>query len=106
MAQQREGREWVVLAEDFVDDEGRFDEDGFRAKVQDELAGLENMGYRLGGGFVVTSLRQPRQVGNITVYDTIGWAFSKTFVPAVARQEPEVEVPAEESELEPEPVGA
>lgn len=112
MAQQREGREWFVVAADFVDDEGRFDEDAFRAKVQDELAGLEHMGYRLGRGFMVTPLREPRQIGNVTVYETVGWAFSETFMPAVRRQESapaEAELTPEEIAEhfpEPEPVGA
>lgn len=91
--QQREGREWLILADEFES------ETEFREAVQDELARLENMGFRLGRAFVVTPLRQQREVGNAVVYDTIGWAFSETFMPAVRAQEAEVVV----EEPEPEP---
>lgn len=77
MATQREGREWFVLADDYETDED------YRVAVQQELAGLENMGHRLGRGFVVTPLRQQREIGGVTVYETVGWAFSETFMPAV-----------------------
>jgi hypothetical protein len=75
---QREGRQWVILADEYADEEE------FREAVARELAGLENMGHRLGRGFVVTPLRQARELGGTRVYDTVGWAFQETFMPAVA----------------------
>lgn len=104
MGQQREGREWVVLAEEFVDENGYYDEGAFRSAVQDELARLENMGHRLGRGFVVTPLRRERYVENVRMFETIGWAFSEKYMPAV-KSVPEV-VSEPEPIAEPEPVGA
>lgn len=77
MGQEREGRQWVILETEYDSEED------FRDAVTTELARLENMGHRLGRGFVVTPLRQGRQLGTVTVYDTIGWAFRETFMPAV-----------------------
>lgn len=95
MSQQREGREWFILASEYADEED------FREAVARELASLENMGHRLGRGFVVTPLRQGRDLANVMVYETVGWAFRETFMPAVGGA-PALEVkPAPEPEPEP-----
>jgi hypothetical protein len=91
---QREGRQWVIPAEEYADEEE------FREAVARELAGLENMGHRLGRGFIVTPLRRARELGGTRVYDTIGWAFQETFMPAVASA-PALEPEAVTEELEP-----
>lgn len=94
------------MAEEF-----EFDAD-FRAAVADELAGLENMMYRLGDGFQVAALRAPTADGE---YVTVGYYFRQVFMPAVRAPEPEdaeglaAEVADAEAEIEvaePETVGA
>lgn len=96
MGQEREGRQWVIL-------ETEYDcEEDFRDAVTTELARLENMGHRLGRGFVVTPLRQGREIHGVTVYDTIGWAFRETFMPAVRDTAQALAQPAELEEEEPE----
>ncbi len=94
MSQVREGREWFIELEEFED------EDGFRDAVAQELARLENMGHRLGRGFVVTPIRRPRDLGGTVVYDTFAWCFSETFMPAV---KPRMSEPEGEPEHVPEP---
>ncbi len=66
--------EWRVMAEDFQTDED------FRAAVEQELAGLENMMFRLGDGMQVAPLRAQLQGGE---YVTVGYFFRNVFVPAV-----------------------
>ncbi len=103
MSQVREGREWFIELEEFED------EDGFRDAVAQELARLENMGHRLGRGFVVTPIRRPRDLGGTVVYDTIAWCFSETFMPAVKPRTRPEELTAEEMAEhfpEPEPASA
>lgn len=94
MGQEREGRQWVIL-------ESEYDcEEDFRDAVTTELARLENMGHRLGRGFVVTPLRQGREIGDppVLVYDTVGWAFRETFMPAVRDAAQALAQPAQEPE--------
>lgn len=93
-------RQWFITDEEFDST------DDFRVAVAEELARLENMGCRLGRGFIVTPIRRPRTVGQTTVYDTIGWGFREVFMPALrAEEQPEdVDLGAVE-EPEPEPVG-
>lgn len=96
MGQQREGREWAILSEDFESDAE------FRDAVAGELASLENMMYRLGRGFVLSPLRREIEVGGARMFETVGVVVSETFMPAV-RAAPE---PEPEPAGEPEPVEA
>lgn len=92
----RGDREWVVMDTEYASAEE------FRQAVTEELAGLENIGHRLGGAFVATPLRRPVQQGELVVYETIGWHFKREFMPAVAEQEPEepAETPTESEAAE------
>jgi hypothetical protein len=79
------------MAEDY-----EFDAD-FRAAVADELAGLENMMYRLGDGFQVAALRAPSGDGE---YVTVGYFFRQVFMPAVKVAEPDEPAVLEPPEAE------
>jgi len=83
-------REWFIEADEF-----EFYDD-FRTAVERELAGLENMGHRLGRGFVVTPVRRPKLMGTTEVYETVGWAFAEVVMPAVREAAPPAEEPAED----------
>jgi hypothetical protein len=103
MSQSRNDREWVIMRDEFETEED------FRRAVTEELAGLENMGHRGGGGFVTTPLRHGYQAEMRTVddrpllglpemeYVTLGWHFKLVFMPAARRA-------VEPESLEPEPV--
>lgn len=87
MSQQRSRREWVIDAADYETAED------FREATLGELAGLENIGYRLGGAFTVTPIRvrapddeQPFE--GVTVYRTRAWLFSHVFMPAAREPAP------------------
>lgn len=98
----RGDREWVVMATDFMSDEE------FRRAITEDLAGLENIGHRIGGAFVVTPLRKPyaveRKVDGAPVtglpeveYVVLGWHFKQVFMPAAKPAEPEsAAAPADE----------
>jgi hypothetical protein len=97
---ERGKRAWMIYAQEFATDTE------FRDAVAAELAGLENIGHRLGGGFVVAPVRERHGDD----YVTVAWRFEHVFMPAARRQEPElVPEPQEEPErveVEPEPVEA
>lgn len=78
-------RNWTIDSRDYETDSG------FRQAVVDELASLENMGHRLGLGFVVAPIRARVNASFVTV----GWSFRSELVPAL--QEP---ARAEEAPLE------
>jgi hypothetical protein len=96
----RGDRDWVVMLDEFEALED------FRQAVTQELAGLENLGHRIGGAYVATPIRIPQKVereGIVglpeTEYVTIGWAFKQAFAPAarVVEQEPVIEPEAVEA---------
>jgi hypothetical protein len=95
----RGDRDWALMADDYETD------DEFRKAIVEELAGLENMGHRIGGAFVATPLRlkQPATHGLQGLpdeeYRVIGWHFKQVFMPAVR-------VPEPQEESEPSPVVA
>lgn len=100
---ERGKRRWVLRA-DAYDSEAEF-----RDAVASELAGMEHIGHRLGGGFVSSPLRRAIEHDELTEYVTVGWLFEHTFVPAVRAQP--VAQPLSEEEMaehfpEQEPVGA
>ncbi|WP_272472663.1 hypothetical protein [Baekduia alba] len=76
-------------------------EDEFRRAIAEELAGLENIGHRIGGGFVVTPLRRPVLRGEVTVFETVGWHFKQVFMPAARPAEAEPETPSVAADEEP-----
>ena len=86
MSQVRKGRQWVIAQGDYES------EAQFRDAVAQELAGLENLGHRTGGSYVVTPVRtpagEPHFVG-VGEYEVVAWVFSQQFAPAVQREEPE-----------------
>jgi hypothetical protein len=110
---ERGKRKWLLRLADYDGDEGTF-----RAAVADELAGLENIGHRLGGGFISSPIREAvESPEGLTEYVTIGWLFEHAFMPAVKRRpEPAPEpvefnasygeIDAEMAAGEPEPVEA
>lgn len=89
---ERGKRQWVLRADDFET------EDDFRAAVARELADLENIGHRLGGGFIASPLRQATEdASGLTEYVTRGWIFEHTFMPVVKpKVEPEPELTEDE----------
>jgi hypothetical protein len=102
---ERGKRAWMIWSEEY-DTEAEF-----RAAVENELVGLENIGHRMGGGFVVSPVRERIQSQAGEEFVTIAWRFENVFVPAVSRREPVAEPelaeePALVEERAPEPVGA
>jgi hypothetical protein len=87
VSQQRAPREWIIDAGDYEN------ADEFREAVVAELAGLENIGHRLGGAFTVTPIRmrapdEEQPFTGATVYRTHGWLFSHVFMPAARAPKP------------------
>lgn len=80
MAQERKGREWVILADDFETD------GDFRSAVEQDLVDIFPMANRGGRGVIVAPLRVQDDTG---VYFTAGFAFEEVFMPAVRQREPE-----------------
>lgn len=93
MSQQREGRKWYVLSDHYET------ESDFRLAIENELARLEHVGFRMGRGFICSPLRERNEhmsaVLGTDVYDTLGWVFTETFVPAIRRTAPPDEEPVE-----------
>lgn len=99
-------REWVIGLDEFDTEED------FRVAVERELAGLENMGHRLGRGFVVSPIRRPKVIGSEEIIVTVGWMFGEAVMPMARDTEPEPaeDEPRTDDELiagiaEPVPVG-
>lgn len=93
-------REWFITDEEFEST------DDFRVAVAEELARLENMGHRLGRGFIVTPIRRSRMIGVTEVFDTVGWGFREVVMPALrGGEQPEDADLGAVEEPEPEPVG-
>lgn len=74
-------RRWTIRLDDFET------EAAFRDAIAQECVGLENIGHRMGVGFVATPHR--RQLPSTGEYLTIGWTFQAVNVPAVAERPPE-----------------
>lgn len=94
--QQASQRAWVIDREDYATEED------FRQAVVAELAGLENIGHRMGRAFIVTPLRH-RVEGAYGQewWETRGWLFEERFTPGLqsgqpAAEEPEAAPPAAE----------
>lgn len=101
---RRGQRQWEVLFQQGLDEEGMVRTLEDRDEVRQALVDCEAIGHRLGGGFQVAPLRQAAGVDakGRTRYETIGWAFEwVSFMPAVGERRPE---PEEAPEPEPEPV--
>lgn len=69
-------REWTIRADDFET------EAQFRDAIANEFIGLENIGHRMGVGFVASPHR--RQFEGEWV--TIGWSFAAVNVPSVVER--------------------
>lgn len=99
-------REWVVMAAEFASEED------FRRAITEELAGLENIGHRIGGAFVGTPLRMGQEAHHgvtglpETEYVVIGWHFKQVFMPAAKPVEPESAAAPVDEEPAAEPAAA
>ena len=93
-------RAWIIEGSEYESEED------FRVAVEQELAGLENMGHRLGRGFAVTPIRRPVLIDNAEVIETVGWAFEEAVMPLVREREAEPEPETEDEPLTPEELTA
>ena len=77
-------RSFTIIAEDYET------EAHYREAVRQALLDCEAIGYREGGAFVVTPIRleQAERFG-VREFETLGWMFSHTFMPAAKVAEPE-----------------
>lgn len=79
-------KDWVISRDEFETD------DEFRGAVVNELASLENIGYRTGGVIIATPIRQRvpdemRRFEQLAEYETVAWVFQQRFMPAAKRRE-------------------
>lgn len=89
-------REWAIYRDDYRDDNGRVNEQAFRAAVQFELSMAEHIGERLGVAIVAAPVRT-RHMGD-GPYFTTGWVFKTATVPS-AREAQDADALEDDADL-------